>query len=385
MHWFILALVHGVSLFGAISALYLSWYDDPATTMTIQWHTPPNDQEPLRLEAGNGSETYSGSEHPFPGESLMIHTVTLQGLLPDTEYAFTIGKEGKYFFRTAPMRLTKPLRFVVGGDVYLSSFLFRKMGKAVLNVDPLFVVLGGDLAYATGPLGIFANKPSTQWRLFLEDWTKHMKTPNGRLIPFLVVPGNHDITPKTTDLFFALFAFPEKKLYRTMNFGEYLSLVLLDTGHVSPIAGMQTEWLQKSLRTNGDFPHIFAIYHVGAYPSFYPFEGRWETNIRNNWCPLFDQYDVKACFEHHSHTYKKTFPLKNNEIHGEGTIYFGDGCWGAKPRRTNTAWYLEKRGSKNQVYCLDVSEQTTTVRAIGLEGELLDQTLLQARSKHLFE
>jgi hypothetical protein len=45
---------------------------------------------------------------------------------------------------------------------------------------------------------------------------------------------------------------------------------------------------------------------------------------------LFDKYHVKAVFENHEHQYKKTFPLLNNTVNPNGTIYFGDGAMGIK-------------------------------------------------------
>ena len=40
--------------------------------------------------------------------------------------------------------------------------------------------------------------------------------------------------------------------YATLDFGDYLSLVLLDTGHNTAIAGEQTDWLEKVLRARAD-------------------------------------------------------------------------------------------------------------------------------------
>ena len=69
---------------------------------------------------------------------------------------------------------------------------------------------------------------------------------------------------------------------------------------------------------------------------------------REHWLPLFDEYGVTAAFEHHWHVMKVTKPLRNNEVslffldldgwtrlmtakqvHEGGTVYFGDGGWGA--------------------------------------------------------
>ena len=349
--------------------------------MTIQWHSWPEDKALLRLELPDGITPFPVVTKPLSEEQIVIHTVRLQNLTPDTEYQFQLGDDvKKYRFRTAPIVLDKPLKFIVGGDVYMTRLPFYKMGQIAMKQDPLFAVLGGDLAYAVSNLSLFADKPPKQWRKFLGNWTKCMQTADGRLIPFLVVIGNHDINAKTRELVYALFDFPGKELYRAIDFGAYLSLLLLDTGHVSSIEGAQTQWLEKALEQRKNFSQLMAIYHLGAYPAFYSYNSRGPKMIRTHWSPLFDQYAVKACFEHHSHAFKKTFPIKGDQLDPTGTIYFGDGCWGVKPRKTHPAWYLEKASSENHVFIVEMTPQSASISALGITGQLLDKTELQNRS-----
>jgi hypothetical protein len=145
--------------------------------------------------------------------------------------------------------------------------------------------------------------------------------------------------------------------------------------------GPQTAWLEKTLSERTKFPYLFAVYHVGAYPSFYSYESRWPKTIRDTWCPLFDKYGVQATFENHSHTYKKTYPLKANQKDPSGTIYFGDGCWGVKPRKPHNAWYLEQVGSKNHVYLIEVTPQSASISALGANGELLNKTIISKKAE----
>ena len=81
-----------------------------------------------------------------------------------------------------------------------------------------------------------------------------MIDPKGRLIPMVVCIGNHEVDGgygkprEAAPFFFALLdgLYPERS-YATLDFGDYLSLVLLDTGHVAPIDGEQTSWLDRAL------------------------------------------------------------------------------------------------------------------------------------------
>jgi hypothetical protein len=178
-------------------------------------------------------------------------------------------------------------------------------------------------------------------------------------------------------LFFSFFAFPEKRLYRTIDFGNYLSLFLLDTNHLDPISGTQTAWLSEALTARAQIPYRLPIYHVAAYPSHYAFENPTSQQVRDLWSPLFEKYNCKVAFEHHNHAYKKTFPIQAGKIDSKGVIYLGDGCWGVEPRSTYDRWYLDKRGRKNNVYLVELqSPNEATIRALDLQGQVLDEITL---------
>ena len=100
--------------------------------------------------------------------------------------------------------------------------------------------------------------------------------------PILVAGiGNHEVDggynkPRAkAPFFYALFdgLYPETG-YATLDFGDYLSLVLLDTAHTSAIEGAQTDWLAKALKERAERPHVVVVNHVPAYPSFRKMEGK---------------------------------------------------------------------------------------------------------------
>jgi hypothetical protein len=119
-----------------------------------------------------------------------------------------------------------------------------------------------------------------------------------------------------------------------------MSLVLLDTNHISPIEGAQTSWLEETLKERADCPNVFVFNHVPAYPSYRDFDGddgelgTGEGN-RIHWSPLFERYRVDAVFEHHDHTFKRTHPMLDGRPNDKGVLYLGDGSWG-KIRRPKT-------------------------------------------------
>lgn len=370
-----------ISLFAEISALYLSWYADPTRTMTIQWHTCLEEYgDRVFIKKSENSWEPMDGEHTAL-DHILIHKVSLDSLNPGTEYFFRIGENPKvYSFKTAPDTLDEPLRFVIGGDVYANTKLFRRMSQTVMENDPHFAVLGGDIAYAL-TIHPFRSSVLRRWLAFLKDWKETMISPEGKIVPFVIVPGNHDIAPDKYDIFFSLFAFPQKQLYRTLDFGSYLTLFLLDTGHFHPIEGRQTLWLEKALSSSSSIPYRFAIYHEAAYPSFYPYHGLIPKKIRTLWTPLFEKYNLLAAFENHNHAFKRTHPIKANQIDPQGVIYLGDGGWGAIPRRTNDLWYLAKRSRKNSVLLIELTAQKATIRALDLLNHPLDEISLFVESK----
>jgi 3',5'-cyclic AMP phosphodiesterase CpdA len=148
------------------------------------------------------------------------------------------------------------------------------------------------------------------------------------------VDGGYDKPRAKAPFFYALFdgLYPETG-YATLDFGDYLSLVLLDTGHTSPIGKDQAEWLEKVLKARADHPNVFVVNHVPAYPSYRNMvgslfrSGTGEAN-RRFWVPLFEKHRVPVVLEHHDHTFKRTRPLLGGLADDNGVLYLGDGSWG---------------------------------------------------------
>ncbi|MFI5334780.1 MAG: fibronectin type III domain-containing protein, partial [Chlamydiales bacterium] len=313
------------------SALYLTWMHDPTSTMTIQWHSSEKNGEIFYQKEGENSwSKASGTAHAITQatlwwEKLFVHTIELEQLLPDTMYIFRLASLPKvYRFKTMPENGMKPMHFVVGGDVYENdTFLLKKMNARVAKMDPDFVVIGGDIAYACNHSVFLKGRyfEMRRWQTFFRQWKEQMVTSDGRLIPLVVILGNHDVPrhPVHPDrkkmLFYELFAFPEPSIpYRTLDFGRELSLLLLDTGYTYPIAGAQTQWLERALQNRRAQKQKMAVYHVGAYPSSTSPKSKRNREVRRHWSPLFERYGVSVAFEHHDHTFKRTHPIKGEKV-----------------------------------------------------------------------
>ena len=260
----------------------------------------------------------------------------LTGLEPGTDYRFRVGQHGaEHRFRTMPAKATNTLQFVSGGDSGIGQHAVQTNHVAAAQ-SPSFVVLGGDIAYEN------AKSPAV-FLQFLKNYSRDLRDDQQRLIPLLGCMGNHEVkggygrTRAEAPFFYSVFdgLFSETG-YATLDFGDYLSLVLLDSGHTSPIEGAQTDWLEKTLKEREDFPTVFVYNHVPSYPSVRPMKlGNGEEGTgagsRKHWVPLFERYNVDAVFEHHDHAYKRTHPLLDGRINENGIVYLGDGSWGRDP------------------------------------------------------
>ena len=270
---------------------------------------------------------------PYTGTDLKVHRCELTELAPGTEYQFQFGSNSPvYRFRTMPAKATNTFTFVSGGDAGTGS---HAVGTNILAAkqEPYFVLIGGDLAYDNG------RSPETVVA-FLQNYCRTMIDPKGRLIPLLSCIGNHEVNgsyksqrkdaPSYLSLFDGLFA---ETTFGVLDVGDYLSLVLLDSDHIAPIPGEQTDWLARTLADRQERQHSIAANHVPAYPSVRDPEGKNNKlgtgeEQRIHWCPLFERFNVDAVLEHHDHAFKRTHPLTNGLKDKNGVVYLGDGSWG---------------------------------------------------------
>lgn len=370
-------------------AVYLIWQRDPDTTMTVHWHTYDTDNRTVQYRLP-GSETWlqeTGSSVDLPYSERFVQTVELTGLEPDTHYEFRIpDSEETYTFRTLPSTLIRPVIFGETGDVLYGADA-DAMAIATAARDPDFLVIGGDLAYSDGRADLIW----IEYRYF-ESFYTHFRAPDGRMIPKVVGVGNHEMrnhyltahpdfeeTPEWRDrvapYFFKLYAFPGQPGYNVLDVGDYLSFIVLDTGHLNPVTGTQTDWLAAQLDSRREVPHLFPVYHVPAYPSHRSENDALNTTIRNTWLPLFEQAGVRLAFEHHDHTYKRTHPILGGSVNSDGIVFLGDGAWGVATRPVKnpaTTWFLADAQPRHHAFIVTLSPEGRLIEAIDKQGVVFD-------------
>ncbi|HRD55099.1 MAG TPA: metallophosphoesterase family protein [Parachlamydiaceae bacterium] len=377
-------------------SIYLTWTKSPESSMSVHWISPKADTENrlfyrlLEEENSPFQEVPSVNKQMPEGHPFLIHHVTLDQLKPNSSYLFKISGNGRLFkFKTMPENLNTPIRFVEGGDVYHGNMaIVEKMNRQAAKQNPSFAIIGGDIAYAADSShGLFPEE-FHRWMKWLTLWKNTMVTEEGFLIPILATLGNHETsggfgkTPSSAPFFYALFRAPSNQSFQAIDFGNYMSLILLDSGHTQPISGKQTEWLESALKERVQMPYKFAIYHVPAYPSARKYHYEISQLVRSHWVPLFDAAELTAAFEHHDHTYKRTFPLKNGRPHEKGVLYLGDGAWGVeKPRVPKRHLpYLARVLSVSHFILVTLNPEAVTYEAINAKGDVIDRYVKKSQN-----
>uniref|UniRef100_UPI0030ED4373 purple acid phosphatase family protein n=1 Tax=uncultured Cyclobacterium sp. TaxID=453820 RepID=UPI0030ED4373 len=375
------------------SGIYLTWEKDPTSTMTIDWHLKTNTTQTLfyRKKGEEDWRKKSGQVTNFPFSDRKIHRVFLSGLMADQAYEVKFGShERVYYFKTMPKEISRnPIKFAIGGDTMHDQKVMEKTNLQVLPYNPDFIIIGGDLAYANGD-----GKNVKKWYAWFEAVKNTLIQEDGRMIPIMVGIGNHEVKSgfdeesipenlkvekrkESAPFYYNLFAFPGQPGYGVLEFGNYLSFLFLDSDHTNAIDGPQKDWLARelALQKEKNTSHVMAIYHVPAYPSARSFTGTTQTMIRNHWVPLFEKSSMNLAFENHDHAYKRTYPIKDNNVDEDGIVYIGDGSWGTKPRTVHEAastWYLETSQSVRAFTLVTLQGKSFNIITVDEDGNIID-------------
>ncbi len=343
--------------------------DDPSTTMCIAWNQASGSNPILyydEIDFGTDYNSYSRSEKPVKSvvaKGLNNKFVRLTNLMPNTQYFFVIkdseGVSRRFYFKTIPDHQYERLSIVAGGDSRNNRRARKSANTLVAKLKPHVVLFGGDM---TG------GDNSKQWPQWMDDWQLTIAS-DGRMTPIVAARGNHEYSNKTLlDLFDA----PNANVYYGLNFGGNL-LRSYTLNSLISAGGEQASWLESDLQNNQDVIWKFAQYHYPIRP--HTARKRNRENLRSSWATLFDQYKVNLVVECDGHVVKSTWPIRPSTDEGSvngfirddenGTVYVGEGCWGAPLRENNhdKPW-TRGSGSFNQFKWIFVDTEKVEIRTI---------------------
>ena len=356
------------------------WRDDPSTTMVVGW----NQISGTAVEVHYDTQDYGQDvlAYQFTGmpattnrsKGMNNYFVRLQNLMPSTTYHFVIkdseGCSERMSFRTAPDNPYERLSIIAGGDSRNFRKARQKANSLVAKLRPHCVMFGGDM---TG------GDNAKQWNAWFDDWQKTI-TEDGRLTPIIVTRGNHEYSNKTlTDLFDVA---PPDAYYGLSLGGNLLRIYTLNS--LIPSGGNQKLWLENDLQNSQDYIWKTAQYHYAIRPHTSKKSER--NNQLKNWATLFEKYQVNLVVESDAHCVKWTYPVRPSREQGSdegfirdderGTVYVGEGCWGAPLRSNNDdKKWTRNSGSFNQFKLIFIDQDRIEVRTVKTDQAELVQAV----------
>ncbi|MEO1053284.1 MAG: Ig-like domain-containing protein [Bacteroidota bacterium] len=347
--------------------------DDPATTIVVGWNQTSGSNPVVyygTTDHGTNWSAYPNSKtvsRSANHKAMNNQFARITGLQPNTAYYFVIrdsqGTSPRFWFKTAPDNPNERLAFIAGGDSRNNRTPRQNANRLVAKLKPHAVLFGGDMT---------DNGSNSQWNNWFNDWQLTTAS-DGRMFPIVATRGNHE--GSNTDLV-NLFDVPSSSVYYALTFGGDLVRTYTLNTEIS-ISGSQTTWLSNDLSANGNVTWKMAQYHKPMRPHV---SSKSEGNNQyNNWANLFYNHNVKLVVECDAHTVKTTWPVRPSTGGGSdegfirddanGTVYVGEGCWGAPLRSNNDGKnWTRNSGQFNQFKWIFVDQSKIETRTIRVDN-----------------
>lgn len=360
----------------------LTWNGDPATSAAVTWRTNTQIRtsaaEIAKADASPNFVTHASrldaNLELFEDEDTAFHshTVTFEGLYPNTLYAYRVGSgdiwSEWFHFKTAK-REPAPFSFVYFGDAQnnLLSLWSRTIRAAYAEAPKAdFFLHAGDLVNV-------GNRDSEWSEWFQAGGWVHAT------IPVIATPGNHEYVRSASgkrqlsNKWRPTFNFPENGpagFSQTVYYIDYQGARIISL-NTNEDREAQVPWIKRVLENNPN-RWTFVTFH---HPLYSTKEGRDNEELREMWKPLFDAYGVDLVLQGHDHTYGRGTNKAigaNTRADGVGPVYVVSVSGPKMYKLTDKAWF--DRGAENtQLYqVIDVGDRKLEYRAYTTTGELYD-------------
>lgn len=387
---FTLLTISTFSLMASNARYRVMFRTDPSTSAVIGWDQTGGSYPVVHYDVvdhGTNANAYAYTksvDRSVSYKGMNNHFARLTNLQPNTAYYFLIkdsqGNSQRFWFKTTPNSSSERLSFIAGGDSRNNANPRRNANKLVAKLRPHAVFFGGDMTNGDS---------NSEWIEWMNDW--QLTTGNdGRMIPIVAARGNHE---GSNNSIYHLFDVPSSNVYYAITFGGNLIRSYTLNTEIS-ISGSQTTWLNNDLASNSNITWKMAQYHKPMRPHV---SSKSEGNSQySNWATPFKNNGVRLVVECDAHTVKTTWPVVPSTGGGSdegfirddanGTVYVGEGCWGAPLRNNddNKDW-TRASGKFNQFKWIFVDQEKIEIRTIKVDnadqvGQVNDNNIFAAPS-----
>ncbi|QFT56354.1 DNRLRE domain-containing protein [Microbulbifer sp. THAF38] len=375
------ALLLAVDASAATKHYRLAWDGDASNSAVIGFSPDGSSSNPYvsygySTNENSWNSAFVSNSETFDG-GITSHFVRLQNLNADSPIYFRVcdqnGCGERFWFKTAPAQ-NAPFVVVAGGDTRTGHTTRRKGNELLAKIRPLAVMHGGDFTNANS---------ASEMREFLDDWELTYSSDNidgysyKRIYPLIPTHGNHEDDNYSTicEVFGVDFNgdgnCTPSDTYGAVQISPLLRVYTLNSqfqnGGWSSYASAMNNWLSSDLSTYGSSANWrFAQYHKPMFPHY---SGKSDNpTLFNWWAQSFYDYSMNLVVESDTHLTKMTeavIPSGSNfsTTTNGGTVYVGEGSWGAPARSANDAksWTIDM-ASIQQFKVIQVSEEGLAVR-----------------------
>ena len=335
---------------------WLSWTDDPHTTITISWWTEPAINGYVIVSNATWSGRFNSSDPHY-------HHVLITNLTPGCKYT--------YFINASELDLTSlhgefmtisdnvdSIKFIVYGDnraSIASSAHYRVLSAMSHEKNVSFIINVGDI--------VLGGAVWADWKRFLSETSTI-----ARNIPYIIAAGNHELEGSYIGgsdngrMFRKLIVFPGDNGSYVFHIAN-ISLIVFacNTSH-TPLPEAQLKWLNETLASITGWKFVF--FHVPVTStwgnvSINPMHAELEKILIEN--------NVDVVFQGHDHAYARW--KKDN------TTFIITAGGGAEP---DPAFLWDGPSDTAYHYIrVIVSGNTATFTVVRPDGSVIDSFFLQ--------
>lgn len=298
-------------------------------SIKLRWRTTTSSDSKVAYGMSPTGLVYQTTDTALTTE----HIVQLSGLQPNTKYYYSIGStafalmnsEENYFITPPPENSVKPTRIWATGDfgngtLQSTSVLNAYFNYAGSTYTDLWMWLG-DNAYESGTDAEYTSK------VFSYRYERLFR--NTCIWPS---PGNHDYANTgyqgttalgTTAPYFSIFSTPQlgesggvasnSPKYYSYNHANIHFISLDSYGSLNAPGSPMYTWLQNDLASNTQKWTIVYFHHAPYTKGSHNSDTETELiNMRTNIVPLLESYKVDLVLAGHSHSYERSFLIRNH-------------------------------------------------------------------------